>query len=92
MQASATYSWMAFCRPHYCSKENEKMHVSCELDQKSFFIKTQLRKLRVVLRSRVSRGVYPGEGYKSVTPLLVPASTGLTCSALFCARKRYNPQ
>ena len=35
-------------------------------------IKTQLCKLRVMLRSRLSRGVYTREGYRSVTPLLMP--------------------
>ena len=49
--------------------------------KKEFLIKTlQLRKLRVILRSRVLRGVYthPREGYRPVTPLLImPGSTGL---------------
>ena len=36
---------------------NEKMHFSSEIDH-FFFSKTQLCKLRVILRSRVLRGEY----------------------------------
>ena len=60
--------------------------------KKGLMITTQICKLRVILRSRVSRrGVYPREGYRSVTLMPMPGSTGLTRSALFCARKLYNP-
>ena len=67
-------------------EKSGKMHFSCEIDQKGFFIKTQLCKLRVILRSRVLRWcIYRREGYGSVTPLLMPASTGLeTFSLILC--------
>ena len=42
--------------------------------------------------ARVTRCVYPREGYRSVTPLLMPGSRGLRRSTLFCARKLYNPR
>ena len=38
--------------------KNGKIHFSCEIDRKVFLIKTRLCKLRVILRSRVLRGVY----------------------------------
>ena len=43
------------------------------------------------LIARVTKRVYPREGYRSVTPLLMPGLTGLKCQALFCARKLNNP-
>ena len=56
-----------------------------------FLIKIQLWKMRVILRSRVLRAVYPRERYRSVTPLLVPGYTGQKRPALFCARKLNDP-
>ena len=73
--------------------KNEKILFSCESTKKYDFITTQLCKLRVTLRSRVLRGVNAlvKDTYRSVTPLLLPGSTGLRRSALSCARKLYNP-
>ena len=42
---------------HSYVRKNEKIHFSCEIDQKCFWIKTQFCKLRVILRSRVLRSV-----------------------------------
>ena len=64
--------------------KNEKYTSAVRSTKNVFLIKSQLCKLRVILRSRVLRGVYPREGYysRSVTPLLMPGSTGLGRSAL----------
>ena len=60
--------------------KNEK-HTSssiCEIDQECCVDQSSVCKLRVVFRSRVLRGVYPRrEGYRSLTPVLMPGSTGL---------------
>ena len=72
-------------------KKNEKFTPAVRSTKNDFLVKTQLCKLRMILRSRVLRGVSPREGYRSVTPLLMPRSTGLRLSALSCARKLYNP-
>ena len=39
-------------------KKEEKKRVSCDIDQRGFLTKAQLCKLRVILGSRVLRGVY----------------------------------
>ena len=74
--------------------KNEKIHFfSCEIDHTGFF--DQNSALQAACDTWIAGGmgcVYPPEGcYRSVTPLLLPGSTGLTRSALFCARKLYNP-
>ena len=38
--------------------KNGKIHFSCEIEHKKKSIKAQLCKLRVIVRSRVLRGVY----------------------------------
>ena len=43
-----------------------KIHSSCEIED---FVETHLRKLCVILRSRVLRDVRPHKGYRSATPL-----------------------
>ena len=51
--------------------KNEKYTSAVRSTKNDFMTKNQLCKLRVILRSRVLRGgVYPREGYRSVTPLL----------------------
>ena len=77
----------------YIIKKNEEYTSAVRSTRNVFLLKTQLCKVRVILRSRmyVTKCVYPREGYRSVTPLLMPGSTGLRHSALFCARKLYNP-
>ena len=47
-------------------------HVSCEID--NIFVQTHIFKLRVMLRSRVVRGLWPREGLKSVTPWVAVCS------------------
>ena len=42
----------------YIFKKKKKITSSCKIDQFFFLIKTQLCKPRVILRSRVLRGVY----------------------------------
>ena len=73
------------------------MHFSCddddEIDQKGNFDQNSaLQAACDTSIARVTGCVYPREGYKSVTPLLMPGSTGLTRSALFCARRLFNPR
>ena len=69
-----------------------RIHFSCEIDRKWFFDqKSALQTACDTSMARVTGCVYPREGYRSVTPLLMPGSRGLTHSALFCARKLYNP-
>ena len=59
--------------------------------QNHFLVKTQLssQAARDTSIARVTGCVYTL--VKDNTPLLMPGSTGLTRSALFCARKLYNP-
>ena len=47
--------------------KNENYTSAVRSTKNDFLIKTQLSKLRVLLRSRVLRSVYPREGYRSVT-------------------------
>ena len=63
----------------------KKIHFSCEIDQKYFDQNSALQAARDTSIARVTGCVYPREGYRSVTPLLMPGSTGLRHSSLFCA-------
>ena len=68
----------------------KKIHMSCEIDPKGFFIGYQNSALQAACDTSIARVtgcVYPREGYRTATPLLIPGSTGLRRSALFCARK-----
>ena len=68
-----------------------KKHRVCEIE---YLVETHLDKLCVILRSRVSLGVCPHQGYRSATHLettmyLVPGSTG-RCQSLENVGHRYN--
>ena len=64
-----------------------KIHWSYEIDQKRFF--DQNSALQTACGTSIAR-VTGGVPHELVTPLLMPGSTGLRRSALFCARKLYN--
>ena len=64
------------------------MHVSAVRSTKEEFDQNPaLQAAWDTLIAGVTGCAYSREGYGSVTPMLVPGSTGLRRSALFCARK-----
>ena len=77
----------------YMHLKNEQIHFSCKIDHEGFFYQNSaLQAACDTSIARVTGCVYPREGYRSVTPLLMPGPKGLRRSTLFCARKLYNPQ
>ena len=65
---------MYHCLKHHIYLENEKCTSAVRSTENGFLVKTHLCKLRVILRSRVLRGVYSREGHRLVTPLQMPGS------------------
>ena len=75
----------------FCIISNMKKYTSAVRSTKNVFDQNSaLQAACDTSIARVTRCVCPREGYRSVAPLLMPGSTGLRRSALFCARKLYN--
>ena len=95
---TATKKWTIIARYHlatniimerssYIRKNEIQIYTSSVRSTKKYsLIKTQLCKLRVILRSRVLRSVCPREGYRSVTP--VYHTREFTMLFLFCTCRR----
>ena len=70
---------------------NEKFPSTVRSTQKEFDQNSAPQAACDTSIARVMGCVYPREGYRSVTLLVMSGSTGLRRPALFCARKLYNP-
>ena len=77
----------------YSEDENYFFHSAVRSTKKHFYyLNSALQDACDNSIARVTGGVYPREGYRSVTPLLLPGSTTPPRrSVLFCAPKLYNP-
>ena len=82
-----------FPRARYIYLTNKKSIIKLWYRPKVFFYQNSaLQAACDTLIACITGYVYPREGYRSVTPLLImPGSTGLRRWTLFIARKLYNP-